>query len=201
MAARSTLTVTSGTTITSSWGNAVRDHAVPGTTSDDVSSNGQLAVNTSTSRLITRLGGTNYPIAGAMPRVRIRTTTTFALGAGVAALISWDTEDYDTDSLFSTGVSTDYITATRSGMWLAAYQAYLGSTGAAGEKGAWMVVNGTGYWALSATTTASAYYATGAVPMALAAGDTVGLNVSCSTSGCTAMASTSYLQLIYLGPV
>lgn len=52
MAARSTLTVTSGTTITSAWGNAVRDHAVPYTTSNDATAEGQLAVNTSTDRLI-----------------------------------------------------------------------------------------------------------------------------------------------------
>jgi hypothetical protein len=48
MAARSTLTVTSGTTITSAWGNLVRDHSVSATTSNDVASEGQLGCNTST---------------------------------------------------------------------------------------------------------------------------------------------------------
>lgn len=201
MAARSTLTVTSGTTITSSWGNAVRDHAVPGTTSDDVSSNGQLAVNTSTNRLVTRLGGTNYPIAGAMPRVRLRTTTTFALGATIPATASWDIEDYDTDSLFSTGVSTDFIYASRAGMWLVDYQAYLGSTGSAGAKDAWIIKNGTGLYAVNSTTTTSAVYLTGSVQLQLAASDSVGLNLACSTSGCSALGSGSYLQMIYLGPV
>lgn len=56
MAARSTLTVTSGTTITSAWGNSMRDHVVPKTTSNDVSSEGQLAVNTSTDQLVVHNG-------------------------------------------------------------------------------------------------------------------------------------------------
>jgi hypothetical protein len=56
MAARSTLTVTSGTTITSAWGNSVRNHLVPYTTSNDVSSEGQLAVNTSTDQLVVYSG-------------------------------------------------------------------------------------------------------------------------------------------------
>lgn len=63
MAARSTLTVTSGTTITSSWGNAVRDHAVPFTTSNDVSSEGQLAVNTSTDKLVVYNGSAAVELA------------------------------------------------------------------------------------------------------------------------------------------
>lgn len=46
MAARSTLTVTSGTTITSSWGNSVRDHVVSRTTSNDVAAAGQIGFNT-----------------------------------------------------------------------------------------------------------------------------------------------------------
>ena len=52
MAARSTLTVVSGTTITSAWGNAIRDHAVPSTTADDVAAEGQIGVNTTTDRLM-----------------------------------------------------------------------------------------------------------------------------------------------------
>jgi hypothetical protein len=56
MAARSTLTVTSGTTITSAWGNSVRDHAVPYTTSNDVTTEGMLAVNTSTDQLVIHNG-------------------------------------------------------------------------------------------------------------------------------------------------
>jgi hypothetical protein len=63
MAARSTLTVTSGTTITSSWGNAVRDHALPFTTSNDVTSEGQLAVNTSTDRLVVYNGSAAVELA------------------------------------------------------------------------------------------------------------------------------------------
>lgn len=56
MAARSTLTVVSGSTITSAWGNSVRDHAVPRTTSDDVSAEGMLAANTSTNEIVVHDG-------------------------------------------------------------------------------------------------------------------------------------------------
>lgn len=197
MAARSTLTVVSGTTITSAWGNGVRDHAVPFTTSDDVSSNGQLAVNTSSSRLVTRLGGVNYPIAGAMPRVRIRTTTTLVLGA-LPALVPWDIEDYDTDGLWAPATS-DFVVATRAGLYMATYQAYMEPTAAAVEKGAWMIVNGAGLWATSAVTTDDGFYATGTHPLALATGDTVGLMVR--SSGGTVPAVGLSLTVVYLGPV
>lgn len=56
MSSRSSLTVTSGTTITSAWGNGIRDHIVARTTSDDVSSEGQLCVNTSADTLVTHNG-------------------------------------------------------------------------------------------------------------------------------------------------
>lgn len=56
MAARSTLTVVSGNTITSSWGNSVRDHVVPFTTSNDVTSEGQLASNTTTNKVMVHNG-------------------------------------------------------------------------------------------------------------------------------------------------
>ena len=56
MSTRSSLTVVSGTTITSAWGNGIRDHIVPKTTSDDVSSEGQLCVNTSADTLVTHNG-------------------------------------------------------------------------------------------------------------------------------------------------
>ena len=56
MAARSAMTVTSATTIATSWGNNVRDHVVARTTSDDVSSEGQLCANTSSDALIIHNG-------------------------------------------------------------------------------------------------------------------------------------------------
>ena len=64
MSSRSSLTVTSGTTITSAWGNGIRDHIVPKTTSNDDVVEGQLAfnVNTSTDTLVTHNG------TGAVPR-------------------------------------------------------------------------------------------------------------------------------------
>lgn len=52
MAARTTLTVVSGNTITSAWGNAVRDHVVTYTGSNDVATEGQLAVNTTNDDIV-----------------------------------------------------------------------------------------------------------------------------------------------------
>lgn len=63
MAARSTLTVTSGTTITSAWGNSVRDHVPTYTGSNDVATEGQLAVNTSTDQLVVYTGSAAREIA------------------------------------------------------------------------------------------------------------------------------------------
>ncbi len=56
MAARSAMTVVSTTTIATSWGNNIRDHIVARTTSNDVSSEGQMAVNTSTDQLVIHNG-------------------------------------------------------------------------------------------------------------------------------------------------
>lgn len=56
MAARSAMTVTSTTTIATSWGNNIRDHVVARTTSNDVASEGQMAVNTSTDQLVIHNG-------------------------------------------------------------------------------------------------------------------------------------------------
>lgn len=70
MSARSTMTAVTGTIITAAHGNLLRDHIVPSTGSNDVSSHGQLAVNTATYELVvhdgvagaTRLG--HYRAAG-----------------------------------------------------------------------------------------------------------------------------------------
>lgn len=63
MAARSTLTVTSGTTITSAWGNSVRNHVVPATGSNDVATEGQLCVNTVADVLVVHDGTTVKQLA------------------------------------------------------------------------------------------------------------------------------------------
>jgi hypothetical protein len=90
MAARSTLTVTSGSTIASSWGNSVRDHVVPRTTTDDVSAEGQLAANTSTDRIVVHDGTAarrliHYSSSGRTGAVGISTSVT--LGAGTTGQI------------------------------------------------------------------------------------------------------------------
>jgi len=54
--ARSGFTVSNGATIATTWGNGVRDHIVPIGTTDDVSSEGQLASNTSTNEVVVHDG-------------------------------------------------------------------------------------------------------------------------------------------------
>jgi hypothetical protein len=56
MAARSTFTRTSGSVITSAWANSLRDHVVPFTGADDVTTEGQIGVNTSTDQLMVHDG-------------------------------------------------------------------------------------------------------------------------------------------------
>lgn len=64
MTARSGFTVTNGATIATTWGNGVRDHLVPIGTTDDVSSEGQLAVNTSTDQLVIHNGSAAKNLVG-----------------------------------------------------------------------------------------------------------------------------------------
>jgi hypothetical protein len=84
MAARSTLTVTSGTTITSAWGNSVRDHVVPFTGSNDVASEGQLAVNTTADKLVVWNGSAVVELASYGSWGTFTSTVTQAGGPGVA---------------------------------------------------------------------------------------------------------------------
>lgn len=56
MAARSTFTRTSGSVITSAWANSLRDHIVPYSGADDVSTEGMLSVNTASDRVLVHDG-------------------------------------------------------------------------------------------------------------------------------------------------
>lgn len=103
MSSRSSLTVTSGTTITSAWGNGIRDHVVPKTTSDDVSSEGQLAANTSTDRIMVHNGTSaarlmHYTSSGRTGCVG--TASAVAIGSGVSAQISF-TMSSDADGFYT----------------------------------------------------------------------------------------------------
>ena len=83
MAARSAMTVTSATTIATSWGNNVRDHVVARTTSDDVSAEGQLAANTSSDKLVIYTGSAATEIAryGADDSFTATVTQSFGVSA------------------------------------------------------------------------------------------------------------------------
>jgi hypothetical protein len=52
VAARSTFTRSAFATITAAWANSIRDHLVTIATTDDVSSVGQVAVNTTTGKMV-----------------------------------------------------------------------------------------------------------------------------------------------------
>lgn len=86
MAARSAMTVTSGTTVTTAWGNNVRDHVVTQTTSNDVASEGQLCVNTSTDALIAHNG--TGAVAIAHYGLGTTWTPTLTQGAGVSVTVN-----------------------------------------------------------------------------------------------------------------
>jgi hypothetical protein len=110
MAARSTLTVTSGTTITSAWGNSVRDHAVPYTTSNDVTTEGMLAVNTSTDRLMVYDGSAAYRLAHYSSTGRTWVSADFsgaAIGSATTAQLSWTTIS-DADAFYTGWNGTNY---------------------------------------------------------------------------------------------
>jgi len=63
MAARSTFTRSAGNTITAALNNSIRDHLVTYTGSDDVTTEGQLCVNTTTDRLVVYTGSVAREIA------------------------------------------------------------------------------------------------------------------------------------------
>lgn len=202
MGARNTLTVVSGTTITSAWGLGVRDHVVPFTTSDDVSSNGQIAVNTSTARLVGRLGGVTYPLAGALPRVRVQRSFVQAVGVGVNTPIQFDVEAYDTDNLW-TNLAPTRLTASVRGSWFVSYGCGIESAASNGNHAAFITVNGTtrfGQQILRIAANDPCQLST-AVDIVLNAGDYVELVVNTTaSSGASAMQSVDYFQMRYLGP-
>lgn len=84
MALRSSFTRVFGAVIPSAWANSIRDHLVTIATSDDVSSEGQLCVNTSTDQLVMHNGaGGAIEIAryGGLSSVTASTTQSFAVSA------------------------------------------------------------------------------------------------------------------------
>lgn len=110
MAARSTLTVTSGTTITSSWGNTVRDHLVPYTTTDDVgTTEGRMAVNTSTDQLVVYTGSTVREL------VRYGAWSSFTLSPVQTFALSSTNTDVGTARLGRTVVAHAHLSFTSSG--------------------------------------------------------------------------------------
>lgn len=200
MSARATLTVTSGSTVTSAWGNAMRDHVVGATTADDVSLNGQMAVNTSNDRVVARLGAGNFYVAGRLPRVRLkRTGGVYSLGStGVNHAIAWNAEDYDTDSMWSSGAG---VTVSHTGNWLVSYSLYLQAS--ATTFAAWIEVGGVRYASTALNAYAASPNLSSAVPISLTAGDVVTLYAYCwdsTLATITTGASTDYLQLNYMGP-
>jgi hypothetical protein len=63
MAARSTFTRSAGNTITAALNNSIRDHLVTYTGSNDVATEGQLCVNTSTGQLVVYTGSVARELA------------------------------------------------------------------------------------------------------------------------------------------
>lgn len=97
MAARSSFTRTVGAAITAAWANTIRDHLPTITTSNDVASEGQLCVNTSTDRLVVHNG------SGAVELARY------------GSLTAWTPTVTQSFGVSSTAVNCNY---TRSGRWI-----------------------------------------------------------------------------------
>lgn len=203
MAARSTLTVVSGTTITSAWGNSVRDHAVPFTTSDDVSSNGQVAFNTANQRLIARVAGVTLPIGGRMPRVRVTPLlTSLTLPSAGSYLVNWNNEVFDTDNMYNAASSGSAIVAAYPGAYQFSYQLSWFSPSAKATFRSHMQVNGAGFHAAQESTTDGTTAHSGSTTLWLAAGDTVQLVATVTgTASVNILGSADYLQASYMHPV
>ncbi len=76
MAARSSFTRAALSTITAAWANTIRDHLPTITGSNDVSSEGQLCVNTATDQLVVHNG------SGAVELVRYGAPSSFSIAVG-----------------------------------------------------------------------------------------------------------------------
>ena len=180
MSTRSSLTVVSGTTITSAWGNLVRDHVVPKTTSDDVSSEGQLAANTSTDRIMVHNGTSaarlmHYTSSGRTGCVG--TASAVAIGSGVAAQISF-TMSSDADG-FYTGwdgsVHAFTVPTGLGGVYAITVNAYSSVTATSGGIAITVATGGLTYLSTATPNTNWASVALAAVPIAAAAKFSVSL--------------------------
>lgn len=180
MSSRSSLTVTSGTTITSAWGNGIRDHVVPKTTSDDVSSEGQLAANTSTDRIMVHNGTSaarlmHYTSSGRTGCVG--TASTVAIGSGASAQISF-TMSSDADG-FYTGwdgsVHAFTVPTGLGGVYAITVNAYSSVTATSGGIAIAVAIGGLTYPSTATPNTNWASVALAAVPMPAAAKFSVSL--------------------------
>lgn len=118
MAARSTFTRSAFATITSAWANTLRDHIVSITGSNDVSSEGQLCVNTAADVLVVHDGTTVQQLARYGP---------------------WDTWTATAVQSFGVAFTPNGLAVTRSGRHITA-SGILEFT-AFGSTGAQIVVN------------------------------------------------------------
>lgn len=84
MAARSTFTRSAGNTITAALNNSIRDHLPTYTTSNDVSTEGQLCVNTSTDKLVVYSGAAVVELANYGAWKAYTTTITQSFGVAHA---------------------------------------------------------------------------------------------------------------------
>lgn len=203
MSTRSSLTVVSGTTITTSWGNNVRNHIVARTTSDDVTADGQMCLNTSTERLVYYDGSSVFPLAGAMPRARATAGVATPIGNGLLTTPNWSVQDYDTDSMFTPFDNKIY--APLDGTYLVSFKVTFASA-ATGQREAFVGVSGgaTRHAGVSVPvgSTAAAVVLSSAAEVDLTAGAYVQVYMyQTSGAGLNAMNDTTdYFSLRFLGP-
>ena len=113
MAARTTLTRSPGQGIASAHMNALRDHVVPFGSTDDVTSEGQMAVNTTTKRLVVHDGTAAVRVGYYSPAGRTGGSWTLpSTSASVGSVqvldsttvsLYWTGEEFDSDNLMTIG--------------------------------------------------------------------------------------------------
>lgn len=139
MAARSTLTVTSGTTITSAWGNNVRDNVASYTAGvADVYTEGQIATDTSSKRLLIHNGTTavrlgHYTSVG---RTGFEATSLAAsTGSGATMQINWPTIAFNSDGFYTGWTGSVYgitIPSGLGGIYAVTVQVFTGTVSSGG---------------------------------------------------------------------
>jgi hypothetical protein len=151
MAARSTFTRTSGSVITSAWANSLRDHVVPFTGADDVTTEGQIGVNTITDRLVIHDGTASRRLGHYTSSGRTGfsyTSSANPIGPGLTAQIAFTTATFDSDGFYTGWNGTVYtftVPASLPGVYAITVNVFSSVTITSGGMGVAVTTSGLTY--------------------------------------------------------